>query len=308
MEFLKLLESIRTPFGETLFYILTYFGEEMTFLAVLCILYWCVDKKLAYRITFAYMTSAVAVNTLKISCRVERPWVRDPSFTAVERAKSSATGYSFPSGHTQNSVAMYGTLAYTARKVWQKVLLCAIIGVVMFTRMYLGVHTPADVLVSFAVSTVIVLAVNLIADRLVLNPKRRLVISCILVVIAIIYTAYSLILLNTGALTYENAADGFKGIGAGLAFAICWYVETVYIDFDTKCEKIWMQLLKIVIGVAGVMLIRTGIKTFFGSNPIADFCRYFLMLSWAMLAMPLIIKRFFMKDTQPGPVKGKNMM
>lgn len=296
MEFLKLLESIRTPFGETLFYILTYFGEEMTFLAVLCILYWCVDKKLAYRITFAFMTSAVAVNTLKISFRVERPWVRDPSFTAVERAKSSATGYSFPSGHTQNSVALYGTMAYTARKIWLKVLLCVIIGAVMFSRMYLGVHTPADVLVSFAVSTVIVFVLNLAADRLELNPKRRLIISCILIAIAIIYTTYSLILLNTGALTYENAADGFKGIGAGFAFAICWYIEAVHIKFDTKCDKIWMHLIKIVIGVAGVMLIRTGIKTLFGSNPIADLCRYFLMMCWAMLAMPLIIKKFFMKD------------
>ncbi|MCR5331177.1 MAG: phosphatase PAP2 family protein [Lachnospiraceae bacterium] len=293
MEFLKLLESIRTPFGDTLFYILTYFGEEMTFLAILCILYWCVDKKLAYRVTFAYMTSAVAVNGLKVSCRIERPWVRDPSFTAVERAKGSATGYSFPSGHTQNSVAMFGTFAYKARKLWQKILLFLIIPVVMFTRMYLGVHTPADVLVSFAVSAVIVLAVNILADKIELNRRRRLIISCILVAMGIIYTLYSMILLNNGTVSYANAADGFKGIGAGLAFAICWYIETVYIDFDTKCKNIPMQLLKIAIGVAGVMLIRTGIKSVFGSNPVADFCRYFLMLCWAMLAMPLIIRRFF---------------
>ena len=123
MDFLRMLEGIRTPLGEWFFLFCTLGGEEIMLLGLICILFWCVDKKLADRMTFAFLPSALAINVIKLACRVERPWVRDPSFTAVERAKKTATGYSFPSGHTQNATALFGTLSWTLKKTWQKVLL-----------------------------------------------------------------------------------------------------------------------------------------------------------------------------------------
>lgn len=298
MDFLRFLESIRTPLGEKIFYYLTYFGEELTILALIGIAFWCVDKKLAYRMAFSYLLTAVVINTVKISCRIERPWVRDPDFTAVERAKASATGYSFPSGHTQGAVSMYGTFAHRTKKLLIKLIFILLIAIVMFTRMYLGVHTPADVLVSCVISSVIVIVLNIFADKTEFTQKGRLMIVCAIILLGILYLGYSLILMNTGKIDYANVSDGCKGVGAGFAFVLSWYIEPKYINFDTKCRNIWLQILKVIIGAAGIMLIRTGIKALFEANMIIDMIRYFLMLSWAMLAMPLIIKRFFQEKDE----------
>ena len=302
MEFLRMLEGIRTPLGETVFMILTYGGEELMLFGLILVSYWCVDKKLGYRMVFSYLPSALAINVLKLTCRVERPWVRDPSFTAVEKAKASATGYSFPSGHTQNATALFSTLAYVSKKTWQKLLFFLIIPLVMLSRMYLGVHTPADVLTSFAISIVIVIGMNLLADRLTLTHKRRLIIMCVMLVIAMATCIYTYVLYSSGVIAYKDASDSFKGCGAGMAVVICWVIETRYINFDTKCRNIWMQLLKLLIGVAVALLIKEGIKhgfnALFGQTFFTDVFRYFLLMTWAMIGMPLLIKKFFQVNTK----------
>ena len=303
MEFLKWLESIRTPFGEWFFMFWTVGGEEIMLLGLICILFWCVDKKLAYRLTFSYLPSALAIDVIKLACRIERPWVRDPSFTAVERAKKSATGYSFPSGHTQNATALFGSLAYTRKRLLWRILLLMIIPMVMLSRMYLGVHTPADVLTSLAISSVIVYGINLLADRLEITPKRRLIIACCFVCIAIGTMIYTYLLYQSGTIAYKDAADSFKGCGGGLGFSICWVLEAKYVNFSVKCDKLWKQFVKVLIGVGVLLLLKEGLKygfrALFGQNFLAEVIRYFLLMNWAMLGMPLIIKRFFQPKEEP---------
>lgn len=106
MTFLWLLEGIRTPFLDKLMQFITYFGQELIIITFICTLYWCVDKRFAYFLGFSYFTAGLAVQTLKITFRIPRPWVLDPDFHAVESAISGATGYSFPSGHTQGATCL----------------------------------------------------------------------------------------------------------------------------------------------------------------------------------------------------------
>ena len=67
LSFLHFLETIRTAAGITFFSFITLFGEELVMIAVLCLLYWCVDKRLGYRIGFSYFLSGLCVQTLKIT-------------------------------------------------------------------------------------------------------------------------------------------------------------------------------------------------------------------------------------------------
>ena len=122
MTFLWLLEGIRTPFLDQLMQFITYFGQEIIIIAVICALYWCADKRFAYLLGFTYFTAGLCVQSLKITFRIPRPWVLNPDFHAVESAIPGATGYSFPSGHTQGATCLFFPLALKTRKFWTKFL------------------------------------------------------------------------------------------------------------------------------------------------------------------------------------------
>ena len=169
MEFLRLLESIRTPLGDAFFSTITHLGEETILIVVGLLFFWFINKKQGYYILAVGFLGTIINQFLKLFFRIPRPWVKDPSFTIVESARAEATGYSFPSGHTQSAVGIFGCitrLSYdtsdnnTAKnKKALAILRIACVAaciLVPLSRMYLGVHTPADVGVSFLVATTLV--------------------------------------------------------------------------------------------------------------------------------------------------------
>ena len=100
MSVLYFFESIRCSALDAIFSVITLFGEETALLAIGLIVFWCVDKYKGYYLLSVGFLGIIINQTLKMICRVPRPWVKDPNFTIVESAREAATGYSFPSGHT----------------------------------------------------------------------------------------------------------------------------------------------------------------------------------------------------------------
>ncbi|MBR6614667.1 MAG: phosphatase PAP2 family protein, partial [Lachnospiraceae bacterium] len=152
MEFLYFLEGLRTPFGDAFFSLITHLGEETLFIVAGLIVFWCIDKLQGYYLLIVGLTGTVINQFLKLWFRIPRPWVKDPEFTIVESARAEATGYSFPSGHTQSSVGIFGAVARWNKNMVVRVVCVVICVLVPLSRMYLGVHTPADVGVSIAVA------------------------------------------------------------------------------------------------------------------------------------------------------------
>ena len=148
MEILRLLEGIRTPFLDSFFSVVTHLGEETFFIVLGIIFFWCIDKKEGYYILSVGFIGTIINQFLKLLFRIPRPWVRDKNFTIVESARSEATGYSFPSGHTQSSVGVFGSIARYEKAKWLRAVCIAICILVPLSRLYLGVHTPLDVGVS----------------------------------------------------------------------------------------------------------------------------------------------------------------
>ena len=293
MEFLYFLAGLRNDVLDVIISLLTNLGGEVICIAAICILFYCIDKKTAYKLCLTYFVSGLAVQALKITFRVSRPWVKDPNFHAVESAIEGASGYSFPSGHTQSGTALYMGLALHLKKIWGYIAGLALSLFVMFTRMYLGVHTPMDVLVSFGVTLIIAFIVNLVYDRFVGTKRANIIIFALIEIISFALIGYSIYIVASGKSTMELAMDGFKAAGAGIGFGLGWLVETTWVNFDPKAVKnIWGHILKLVIGLGVAMLIKSLIKLINPDSCFINIIRYVLTTFWLIGIFPMLIKKF----------------
>ena len=160
MSLLYLLEDIRIPVLNEFMLMITRFGEETAFLVIALVLFWCLDKYVGYYTLSVGFIGTIANQFLKLLFRIPRPWVLDENFTILEQAREAASGYSFPSGHTQSAVGTFGCIAYTTKNRAIRIIAIAIAALVAFSRMYVGVHTPLDVSVSVVIGVVLVLALR----------------------------------------------------------------------------------------------------------------------------------------------------
>jgi len=310
MEALRAIAEWRTPFLDQLFLVLTKLGEEAIVIAAVAVLYWCISKKMAYGVGFAYFFSGIAVNTLKITCRIDRPWILDPTFQVVEGAKGHATSYSFPSGHTQSATALYGSLGMTARNKWLRILFWLCVPIVGFSRMYLGVHTPADVLVGFGVTVAFVLlfAVFYHTDRMGL--KLFAAAGAVLALFGIGSLCWALYLHAEGIIAYDYAEDISKMVGAAIGFAIGCPAEMAFVRFSTKTEKLWHQAVKLAVGIGVTLGLKAGLKPLFaliaGESLVFDALRYGIVILWVVLIWPAIFSRVFRAPQESAAEAQKN--
>ncbi len=300
MEFLYFLESIRNPVLDAFFSLITHLGSEAAFLAIALFVYWCADKRAGYYLLFTGFVGITLNQFLKLAFRIERPWVRDGNFTIVESARAEATGYSFPSGHTQNAVGVFGSIGlFFRKKKWIVILSCLAIVLTSLSRMYLGVHTPLDVLVSLAVGLVIVFALYPIIKRAFDNEKVMYILMGAVILIATLYLLYVEFYNFPADIDPENYDSGLKNayslLGAVLGFPLIYFIDKKYVNFDTKAGLLG-QILKLVIGLAIALLLKAVTKAplyaLFGGHHVASAVRYFLLVAFAGIVWPVTFKHF----------------
>lgn len=281
MTFLKMLESIRTPFWDQVAAAVTLLGEETFFMLVGLALVWCFDKRWGFRLLFVGLTGTVLNQLLKAVFLIPRPWVIDPEFTIVETARAGATGYSFPSGHTQSAACVLGMLALWVRdRVFTALCVLGILAVA-FSRMYLGVHTPLDVGVSLLTGAATVAVMPRLFDRAEASAHGRRWLGAGLLGFALILLLYVLLWPKRAGNVAEFDAHGVESawtlFGTMLGLLAAWYADWCRLHFDTRAVW-WAQALKLVLGLALVMGVRVGLKAvlaaLFGEAPFADGVRY----------------------------------
>lgn len=299
MSLLYALEGIRTPFLDALFGAVTYLGDEIVYMALAVVVYWCFSKPLGYYILTSGFTGTILNQFMKITFRIPRPWVLDPEFEIVESAREAATGYSFPSGHTQNAFASFGSLAAWTKRRTLRVLCIAAVILVAFSRMYLGVHTPLDVGVAFAMGLVLTLALLPLFRNIEEHPGRMYGLIAGMIVLCVVYLLYVELWPFPAGVDAENLAsareNGYKLLGAASGMLLSFYLDRKYICFDVKAPLAG-QILKCVLGLAIVLAIKSGLKAplaaLLGGSGAADAARYFLIVLFAAGIWPMTF-RFF---------------
>ena len=297
MDILYALEKIRTPFWNGVMSAVTQLGGEVIFIVAAVVVFWCVSKWEGYYLMTIAFCGTVLNQFLKLICRVPRPWVRDPNFTIVESARAEATGYSFPSGHTQNAIGLFGGMARWGGRRWVRLGLTALALVIAFSRMYLGVHTPADVGVSLVLAAALVLGLYPLMRRAQEKPGYvGYVLAAMLVVsggFVVFVEAYGFS-ADTDA---ENLASGignaWKMLGAVAGMTLAWLLDRRYIHFETQAVW-WVQVIKVAVGMALLLAIKSGLKApllaLLGHEGLAGGVRYFLLVLVAGAVWPLVFR------------------
>ena len=290
MSFLYFLAEHRNVFFDRFFVTAGGFGEEVVALLLISYIYFCMDKKLAYNVGFAYFFSGVFANTIKVIFRVPRPWVRDPDFKPLSQVLDTATGYSFPSCHTQSAASIYGTIGAFSKRRPVKILCGALILLVGFSRMYVGVHTPADVTVGLIIG-ILGVFIEYKFTRSKVEAENQALFPCLtLGVMAIVSVILSLILIKVGLLDVETAADTFKIDGAAVGFCISYYLDDRFIHYDPQTAK-FNQIIRLIIGAAGALIVRALLKVAFAPfGNMGHFFRYLLIVCWILVLYPILLR------------------
>lgn len=296
MELLYWFERVRVPILNEFMLLITRFGEETAFLILALVMFWCIDKQKGYFILSVGFVGTLTSQFLKLSCRVPRPWVLDKNFTILEQAREAASGYSFPSGHSQSAVGTFGATACVIRNKYIRWCSVAIAILVPISRMYIGVHTPWDVLVGAAISIVLIFSLKPVV--LSENKDRLPVLLSIMTMLAVGYTCFVEFYVFPADVDTENLASGIKNaytlLGALLGFLVVYTVDEKWLKFSTKAVW-WAQILKVFLGLLLVLAVKSGLKEalnfLFGEN-VGRAVRYFLIVVVAGIFWPLSFKWF----------------
>lgn len=299
MEFLKLLEIIRTPLLDKFFSTITHFGEETLFILIGLVFFWCINKKKGYFLLSVGLIGTVINQFLKLIFRIPRPWVLDKKFTIVESARDAATGYSFPSGHTQSAVGVFGSIARFSKKMSSQIICVVIAVLVAFSRMYLGVHTPLDVFVSIGIAIILIFAIYPIIEKGFENKKSMRILFASMSALSISYLMFVSFYKFPSDTDIHNLKsgieNGYKMLGCILGIWLSYEIDQKYINFKT--DGAWyVQVLKLVLGLIPVLIIKSVLKqpllSLFNGSNIADFIRYFLLTAFAGCIWPMTFSLF----------------
>ena len=299
MELLYALEGIRTPLLSKILGLITNLGGETAFIAISIIVFWCFSKQCGfYMLTVGY-AGTIVNQFLKLWFRIPRPWVKDPNFTIVESARADATGYSFPSGHTQNAFATLGAPAMYTKKNWLRAVLIVFIILIPFSRMYVGVHTPLDVGVSIIIGLLLMFGLYPLFRDMEEKPGRIYVLFALFIVLAVAFVAFVEFYNFPADLDAENYAFGLKTaymiLFCAVGLLLVFHLDRKYIKFTTDAVW-WAQLIKLVIGLGIAIGLKTGLKapllSLFNGHSVADGIRYFILIVFAGIIWPLTFKFF----------------
>ena len=237
---------------------MTFLGELNTVLVIMAVVYWSVSKEFGRYLLMGWSGNRLVNGVLKVTACAYRPWIRDARIIPYGNSMTTATGYSFPSGHTMNAATVYGGV--TVRKDMPaalRIILGLVVAFTAFSRIYLGVHTPQDILVGAAAGLLVMWLIAKMMKWIEANPQKDwlvLVVGLGLTAAVALYAGLKPYpedfdvngnLLVDGA---KMANDTFKSVGWCSAFLIGWFLEKRFVRFSTDVPLI-KRITRTVIGL-----------------------------------------------------------
>ena len=283
---------------------MTWLGELNTAIVIMALIYWCVSKEFGSYFLMGWSGNRLVNGMLKVTVCAYRPWIRDARIVPYGNSITTATGYSFPSGHTMNAATVFGGGA--VRKDIPgalRVVLGLLVLLVAFSRNYLGVHTPQDVLVGIAAGTSVMFLTMKLMQWINNHSEKDLLVVCIGVGLGILVAVYAAVkpypvdtdaagkVLVDGA---KMANDTFKGVGWSVAFLTGWLLERRFVRFSTDITMM-RRMMRLTFGLLSYYVVSLifvpAVKDWISGAP-GTFVSCYLQMFYVSFIFPWMLKHF----------------
>lgn len=290
LEVLKFFQGLGCGFFDVVFSGITILGELFIYIALIPILYWCVDKYLGEHLTVSLISGSYVNYLLKgVFARVRpigRDGIRRAKFDYVYESLKGENGMylpeSFPSGHTQGSASFFSAIAYKKgfKRFYWLLLIPVLIG---YSRIYLGVHWPSDVLFALLEGFLI----SALLHYCMTKCKKKT-----LIILPVVATPFLAFAINVNS-EHMTKLLMLLGLLWGACFGIL--VENSAVGFKTNELKLWVRIVRFPVGIIAVAVCAAiiflplwliGVDMMFVLLPAS------IAASFAMTAIaPLVFKR-----------------
>ena len=280
LDLIRTIQLIHGPTLDAIFKAITFMGEEEFFLLLLPLIFWCVDFAVGVRLALAFLLSTYVNTGLKDLVAHPRPFDLDPSVRLA-----GASGYGFPSGHSQSAVVVWGTIAAGFRKAWLWVVAVLLMFLIGFSRIYLGVHFPTDVFGGWAIG-VVFLALYLALEPRVAAWLKRAGLA-VQLALAVAVPLVLLLIYHTDDAVKPMAVLAGMGVGIALTRQVAPF---------SAAGPLWQRAVRFLVGAVGLLIFYFGLKLVFPAEgePLyfaMRVVRYVLVGLWAGLGAPWLFRR-----------------
>ena len=273
------IQQIHGPLLDNIFRVITFTGEEQFYLVLFPLILWCIDYSFGAVLAIFFLLSNFLNIILKDLFQHPRPFDLNPGLNL-----SQATGYGMPSGHAQLAATVWGAIAIRVHKAWFWIVAVAIILLIGFSRIYLGVHFPTDVFAGWIIGAI--LLVIYVAVR---HPLEKWLSGLNMWLQLLLAAGVTVVLL-----LIDRSTDALTGSGILFGAAAGLVLARRYVSFSVSGPW-WHRVVRFLIGIIILFALYLGLKAVFPPDGTAlgaifRFLRYALIGVWLVLGAPWLFR------------------
>jgi len=245
---IEILQSLYAPQLNWVFLAVSFLGSDTALAGLSAVVYWCIDKRRGKFVTYVLFLGAY----LNFFMKILVPWPRPP--VNLRLTDKNVTSYGFPSGHTQDSTTFWTWISLDFRKRVLAILGTAIVTAVGISRIYLGVHYPAQVIGGLVVGLAVPLTGLMIVRHVLPRTRKMRVMPQVLFAVAALFPLVLAVVLGAVGDTNPGRIGGYL-----FGFWVGSSTEARYVRFTNEISRT-RRVIRVVIGgaITGLIVLVLG--------------------------------------------------
>jgi len=280
---ISLIQQALSPAFDWLFIFFTLLGEDIFYIGLIAVIYWCLHKKAGVIVAYVLLFGFYINYFFKMLFNMSRP---DPAYRIIDKNDIS---HGFPSGHAQSATTFWTWAALKTRHRALYIISPLLILLISFSRLYLGVHYLGDIIGGVIIGLVFTLITYVSyphIEKFLGRHSERLRQLAVPVIALVLFAVSLLVFPDTTRDDPATVCGALLGFSAGLAF------ESRYVDFSTDKIGNRTRVARLLIGLLVIGVLYVGLSLLLSSaNVFTKFAKYAIITYAAAFIVPLIFKR-----------------